>query len=106
MIGTALMFWTPLASVRDAVQDDGQVLAGDVVDAELAARPVPTHAHPYGVAQEPVGQLDVEIGAEAAVLDAGPEHVVPHPAELGEPLRDVREAGLGRQPSCLGLVDR
>src|SRR4051794_39382712 len=89
----------------DAIQDDGEILAGDGVDRQLAAGGVPTDADPHPVAPEAVGELDVEVGSEAAIGDAGVQHVVPEPAELGESLADVAEAGLVGQPAGLGLVD-
>src|SRR5689334_16369254 len=53
----------------DPVEDDREVLAGDVGDAELAAGAVPADADPDGVTQEPVGEFDVEVPAETAVGD-------------------------------------
>ena len=82
---------------RDAVQDDGEVLLRRRRRRQPAARPVPAHAHPHGVAQEPVGELDVEVGAEAAVGDAGVEDVEPERAELGPAGRRCSRSAAGRR---------
>ena len=66
----------------------------------------PAHAHPGRVAQEAVRQVHVEIGAERAVGDAGPQHVLPHRAEFGPAFQDVAEPCLPGQPHGLVLVDR
>ncbi|MYR08395.1 cell division protein ZapE [Gordonia sp. SID5947] len=44
---------------QDPVEDDRQILTGDVVGRERTARSIPAHGHPDGVTKEAIGQLDI-----------------------------------------------
>ena len=85
------------------------------VVAELAAGAVPADRDPDGVADEAVGDLDVEVVAQHAGADAVLEQADPHRAgllvaraEVGEPLEGAEVGGLVLEDRDLVvvLVDR
>ncbi len=66
---------------------------------------VPPDGHPGRVADEPVHQVDVEVGTEAALGDALLEHVHPHGSLFAVALVDEAELRESRQPLGLVLID-
>src|ERR1700755_3639630 len=78
---------------RDAAKNYCEVLPADLLSRQRSAWLIPADRNPCGVADEPVHQVDVEIGPEVALLDPLVEHVHPHLAlfpvallHVGEPL--------------------
>src|ERR1700742_4947156 len=54
----------------DAAENDGQVLAADLVGRQRSTRLIPADRYPGGVADEAVHQIDIDVGPEAALRDA------------------------------------
>src|SRR5690606_38246815 len=59
-------------------EDDRKVLPANLLGGQRATGLVPAHRHPGGVADEPVHQVDVDVGTEVALVDALCQHVDPH----------------------------
>src|SRR6478609_8925154 len=71
-----------LLRFRDSAKNDGEVLSAHLLGVQRPTGLIPAHRHPGGVADEAVHQVDVEIGAQVALLDALVEDVEPHLALL------------------------
>src|SRR6202161_4739328 len=52
---------------RDAAENDGEVLAADLLGRQGPARLIPADRNPGGVADEPVDQIDVDVRPEVAL---------------------------------------
>ena len=72
----------------------------------VAAGAVPADGHPDGVADEAVDELDVEVAAQRAGLDALGEQPHPHVAGLRVALGEVAEPLEGAEVVGLVLEDR
>ena len=90
---SARPFQTPSVG-RYAAEHDRKVLLTNLFGGQRAARLIPADRNPGGVADEPVHQVDIDVGAEVALRDARLEHVDPHLALLVVALVHVGE------PSC------
>lgn len=90
---------------RDAVEDHRQVLAGDLLGAVPAARPVPGGRDPDGVPDEAVREPDVQVAAEHPVRHAPLQGAEPRLLEPALRVREVVEAGQVHQVAGLLLVD-
>ena len=99
----------------DAVEQDREVLIGDLLRAEVPAGPVPADRHPDRVPDEAVGQVGVEVGAQLAAAHAFGEQLGPHLLEadvvivqVAEPLElhQVRRVVLEDRHLVVVVVDR
>src|SRR5690349_19962042 len=86
-----------LAAVVDAFEEDVEVLVGDLARGQVAAGPVPADRHPHRVAQEPVDELDVEVGPQLTGRDPVAQQPGPEVAEAHVALLEVGEALEARQ---------
>ena len=81
------------AGLGNPVEQQPEQRVGDLIGAELAGLP-PVHRQPQDVAQQPVGEPDIQVGPERASLLAALQLVDPDPLDLPEVLAQVREPGL------------
>src|SRR5258705_10301429 len=89
----------------DPAEDDREVLAANLFGRQWPARLIPADRNPGGVADEPVDQVDVDVGPEVALLDPLVGHVHPHLALLFVAVVHIGEPRLARQPLGPVLVD-
>src|SRR5688572_17804157 len=75
----------------DPVEEDADVLVGDVRVGVAAAGAVPPDGDPHGVADEAVGEGDVEVGAEHAGAHALLDQRDPDLARLHDAVGEVAE---------------
>src|SRR5207302_5869002 len=78
----------------DPAEHDGEILPTHLLRGERSAGLIPAHRHPGGVTDESVDEVDVEVGTEAALVDALVEHLDPHLALLAVHVLDVGEPRL------------
>src|SRR5690349_19637759 len=90
----------------DAVEHHRQVLAGDLLGAVQTAGPVPGGGDPDGVADEAVGEADVEVGPEDLGVDAAFQGAEPGLLEVALGFGEEGEALLGDEVPGFLLVDR
>src|SRR6201990_1350998 len=90
---------------RDAAKNYCEVLPADLLSRQRSAWLIPADRNPCGVADEPVHQVDVEIGPETALLDALVEHVHPHLALLFVARLHEGELWKGQKPFGFVLID-
>ncbi|KIM17436.1 hypothetical protein QV65_05295 [Rhodococcus erythropolis] len=67
-------------------------MSRDGVSREGSTRAVPANRDPHGVSHESEDQLDVDVGTEGPVRDAGFEDADPQVPEFGVALGQVSEA--------------
>src|SRR5215217_440098 len=89
----------------DSTEDYREVLAANLFGRQWTAWLIPADRNPCGVADEPVHQVDVDVGPEVAPLDALVEQVQPHLALVFVARLDEGELRQGRQPLGLVLID-
>src|SRR5215469_6002688 len=77
----------------------------DLVSAEPGSLP-PVHRQPQDVAQQPVGELDVQVGPEDASLLSPLELANPDPLDLAQVLAQVSEPGLSAEVRPVVLQHR
>src|SRR4029453_7517532 len=91
--------------IRNTAKNDCEVLLADLFGRQRPTRLIPADRNPCGVADEPVHQVDVDVGPEVAFLDALVEQVQPHLSLLFVARLDEVELRQRREPLCLVLID-
>ena len=89
----------------DATEDDGEVLSADLLSGQWPAGLIPAHRHPGGVTDEPVHQIDVDVGLKVALGYSLVDDVHPHFSLALVEFIYIAESRLRRESLRLVLID-
>src|SRR5690349_13774783 len=81
----------------DSAENDGKILSANLLRRHGSARLIPAHRNPRGVADEPIHEVDVDVGSEITLVDPLVEQFKPHLALLPVAFLHVGEPRLVHQ---------